>query len=92
MPHPDMVRLVVEHARDDRVLIGIRKRIARAVVDQLDPEDLARLSDLIQHDDERLCAFPKEMTALFLSLKDTAPAVSRLRTRYWAMLPSQSLQ
>lgn len=71
IPAPDLIATLIGKARDDRILIGIRKRIGMNHVEALTRDDLFQLPTLVYRDDDRLVnpAFAR----VFLSLKDTAP-------------------
>ena len=71
IPEYNVVDLMTKKARDNRVLIGIRKRINITLVPMLNRHIFHKLDELAYSNDERMEA--TDLRTPFLALKDTAP-------------------
>jgi glycosyltransferase involved in cell wall biosynthesis len=71
VPHPDLVQILTHYARDDRLLLGVRKLIPFDAIATLTSADLPKLPDLVWQDDERLGFLGETVQETFRSLKDS---------------------
>lgn len=71
VPRPDVAEIFEKGYKENRVQIGIRKRIAKHLVAQITPSNFHTLEQMAYNTDERLLA-PRHLKGHFLNIEDTA--------------------